>query len=185
MFQPAAKLEFVRRYCSPVDGWKVFVDIDASEEGNTGGERRTTEARDRQKRMQLDTNRVRFEFGKLGVQVGGNRRAWFAANSLPTVVGDRDIVAFHFQSKLILVAEVEGESSGQPEQKLYKALGQLVIAAGEKMPPGWHRRLVLVVFGEKIAVHLARAQKLAELGVSGLCLAHDQGNDRWSFGGPI
>jgi len=36
MFQPRVKLEFVRRHCVPEAGWKVYVDIDPSEEGRTG-----------------------------------------------------------------------------------------------------------------------------------------------------
>lgn len=36
MIQPVAKLRFVERYCHPAEGWSVFVDVDASEEGRTG-----------------------------------------------------------------------------------------------------------------------------------------------------
>jgi hypothetical protein len=32
MFQPEVKLEFIRRYCQPTNGWEIFVDIDASED---------------------------------------------------------------------------------------------------------------------------------------------------------
>jgi hypothetical protein len=41
MFQLAVKLAFVKRYCNPQKGWEVFVDIDPSEEGRTGGGRKT------------------------------------------------------------------------------------------------------------------------------------------------
>ncbi|MEO7699621.1 MAG: hypothetical protein ABIZ04_10385 [Opitutus sp.] len=182
MFQPAAKLEFVRRYCSPRDGWRVFVDIDPSEEGNTGGERKTPETLDRQQRMREDAKRVRKELLELDVTVAGGRKAWFAGTALPPVVGDRDVIAFHSGRRLCVIAEVEGDSSGQPEQKLYKAIGQLVVAAGERAPENWQRYFALVVFGDRIARHLEKARALAKLHACGLQLAPDPEKDRWFFG---
>jgi hypothetical protein len=38
-----------------------------------------------------------------------------------------------------VIAEVEGESSGQPKQKPYKAVGQMVRTAG-RLPPGVHHK---------------------------------------------
>ena len=65
MFQPEVKLEFVRRYCNPDSGWIVYVDVDASEEGRTGGKRKTVEAEDRQKLMIADGKRAKEEMRKL------------------------------------------------------------------------------------------------------------------------
>ena len=180
MFQPEVKLEFVRRYCPPKDGWMVSVDIDASEEGRTGGERTTEEARRVQRQMRADGERVRREFKRLEVTVG-KRAEWFERRALPPIIGDRDVVAFHAADKICLIAEVEGSSSGQPEQKLYKAIGQLVMAASSAELPGWRRALVLVVHGEKIAVLLSRAEAIKQLGISALVLAKTPTDDRWSF----
>lgn len=182
MFQPEVKLEFVRRYCPPAAGWQVFVDIDASEEGRTGGARTSDEARQQQAAMQRDAQRVRAALEKLSVVVGGERRAWFENLRLPRVNGDRDIVAMHPDKRRLVIAEVEGASTGQPEQKLYKAIGQLVLAAGEVPPEDWQRSLVLVVHGAAIAAHLNRAAALAKLGVAGLALAAQPAQDRWCFG---
>lgn len=185
MFQPEVKLEFVRRYCSPANGWTVFVDIDASEEGRTGGERTTEEARRMQKQMRSDAKRVRRKFEKLpGVTVGGKREAWFETHAFPRVEGDRDIVAFHHDQRFCLIAEVEGSSSGQPEQKFYKAIGQLVVAASAGELKGWKQTLVLVVHGEEIAMHLSRAIAPDKLGISALALAKTRTGDRWLFGNP-
>ena len=181
MFQPEVKFEFVRRYCPPAAGWQVFVDIDASEEGRTGGPRTSDEARQQQEAMLRDAQRVRAAFATLGVVVGGERRAWFEMHRLPVVNGDRDIVAMHPEERRLVIAEVEGASTGQPEQKLYKAIGQLVMAAGEAPPEHWQRSLVLVVHGAALAKHLNRAAALATLGVAGLELATEPGEDRWCF----
>lgn len=182
MFQPRAKLEFIRRYCPPSAGWRVFMDIDASEEGRTGGDRKKPEAVARQAAMQKDADAVRAELKNLAITVGGSRAGWFRKHSLPTVNGDRDLVAFHPGRQLLVVAEVEGVSSGQPEQKLYKAIGQAVIAAGDKVPAGWSRKLVLVTFGDAIARHLCKASALTKLDVSAVALAADPNSDQWVFG---
>ncbi len=182
MFQPEVKLEFVRRYCSPADGWEVFVDIDASEEGRTGGSRKSDNAKRVQEQMQTNGRRVREEFGKLGAQVGGSREGWFDANKLPTVKGDRDIVAFNRERKVCRIVEVEGTSSGQPEQKLYKAIGQIVMAASTAEVKGWKRELVLVVYGDKMGTHLNQAKALRNLDVSGLVLGKHKAEDRWVIG---
>lgn len=67
------------------------------------------------------------------------------------------------------------------QQELYKAIGQMVRTASN-LPSGWRSRLVIVVHGDKIADHLKRVHALAELGISGLALAHDLRDDRWLFG---
>src|SRR5688572_11840966 len=130
MFQPRVKLAFVERYCHPSAGWQVFVDIDASEEGRTGVWK-TPEALERRTSMQRDVKLVRVQLDKIGVQVGERSSKWrkVLGRDFPSLDGDRDIIAVHEGKKLLLVVEVEGESSGQPEQKLYKAIGQAVVAA--------------------------------------------------------
>jgi UDP-2,3-diacylglucosamine pyrophosphatase LpxH len=83
-----------------------------------------------------------------------------------------------------LIVEVEGESSGQPEQKLYKAIGQIVMAASNDILDGWNRKLVLVVHGDGICKQMARASALEKLGISALAL-DDNNHDRWLFGEPL
>src|SRR5207247_175496 len=156
--------------CPPRAGWQVYVDIDPSEEGRTGGERKTREARARQRQMQKDADAVRRALRSLGVTADGGRAAWHEEQGLPRLDGDRDIVAFDRNHGVYVIAEVEGASSGQPEQKLYKAIGQLVRAAGDPPAKGWRRRLVLVVAGEAMAAHLAQVRVLHRLSVSGLVL---------------
>jgi hypothetical protein len=163
MFQPEVKLAFVRRYCPPAAGWKVLVDIDASEEGRTGREPATDEARQRKRLMKRDADRVRRALERLSVKVGGSRKRWFKRYGLPSIEGDRDIIAFHQARRVCVIAEVEGTSASQPEQKLYKAIGQIVMAASSDKLKGWRRTLVLVVHGERIAEHLDRAKVLAKL----------------------
>lgn len=182
MFQPEVKLAFVERYCNPRDGWVVFADIDPSEEGRTGGTRKTGEAQAQEEAMRSAANKVRARFAKLGVTVGGGRERWFRQNGFPKVDGDRDIVAFQPSCKRYLIAEAEGVSSGQPEQKLYKAIGQIVVAAS--LPPlaGWQRELVLVVHGDGITGHLERVTALERLGVSALSIAEDPRDDCWIIG---
>ena len=182
MFQPEAKYEFVRRYCPPSEGWAVFVDIDASEEGRTGGERTTAEAKERQQQMQRDAAAVLEKLKAAGVTVGGAREAWFAKHELPMVRGDRDIVAFHPEDRRCVVAEVEAISSGQAEQKVYKTVGQIVSAASAAAQEGWTTQFVLVVHGEKMAEHLRRMGALVKLGISGLALVRRKEEDEWLFG---
>jgi hypothetical protein len=200
MFQPRVKLEFIRRYCNPATGWKVFVDIDPSEEGRTGGERQTDEARRRQLAMREDAETVRERLRALDVTVGGSRRDWHLSCELPLIDhgdrvidhgdrvidhGDRDIVAVHNRMRSYLIAEVEGASSGQPEQKLYKAIGQVVLAASQPICKGWSRTLCVVVHGESIAGKLRSAKALAQLGVAALHLTPIVRKDEWLFGQPL
>lgn len=182
IFQPKAKLEFVRRYCNPRDGWDVFVDIDASEEGRTGGERKTPESRGRQVAMKKSAEGVREEFDLLNVQVGGNRRQWSEKIGVAIDLGDRDIVAVNKESKLIVIAEVEAESGGQAEQKLAKAIGQIVIAVGTEPTDGFDRELVLVVAGESMIIRLPSYLILEQIGVSAVAIGHEKKDDRKAFG---
>jgi hypothetical protein len=111
----------------------------------------------------------------------GDRKRWCRSCALPYLEGDPDVVAYDPRKKRCIVAEVEGASSGQPEQKLYKAIGQIVRTASN-LPSGWQSKLVIVVYGETIAKHLERSHALAKLGVSGLALTDDRRGDRWLFG---
>lgn len=182
MFQPRVKLEFIRRYCHPNKGWKVFVDIDPSEEGRTGGGRKTPEAMQRQMQMIDDAAKVRAEFKQLGVTVGGSRVNWYYLNKCPELDGDRDIIAFNPEKRLCIIAEAEGESSGQPEVKLYKAIGQIVMAVSECSLNNWEQVFVLAVHGEDITRHLTRATALEILNVAAVSLNHDPKYDKWFFG---
>jgi hypothetical protein len=185
MFQPMVKLEFIRRYCSPDKGWTVFVDIDPSEEGRTGGNRVNPEAQERQYQMVEDASSVREEFKILGVTVGGSRAKWYQSHHFPIIEGDRDIVAFNSEKRLYMIAEVEGKSSGQPEQKLYKAIGQIVVAASNDELENWKRILVLVVHGKDISNHLSKASALEKLGVATIALNQDSKRDHWLFGAEL
>lgn len=189
MFQPAAKLAFVSRYCSPADGWCVYVDIDASELGETGGARKSPEAVARQKAMQSEGHEAMAKLSVLGATVRGPRAPWFATlmQSHPqcgglVVPGDRDIVAVHPEKRRLIVAEVEGESSGQPEAKLYKAIGQAVMAASETEPGGLDASFVVVVYGNRIAAHLRRATVLEGINVSGVSISLSPDQDEWILG---
>lgn len=183
MYQPAAKLEFVRRYCPPQKGWIVFVDIDPSEEGKTGGKRKTAEARKRQREIVADAERVRNDFAELDVTVGGSRTEWFTGHDLPMIEGDRDIIAFHKATHRCLIAEVEGESSGQPEQKVYKAVGQIVVAGSVRLIAPWTIIRVIVVTERKMRGFLSKCTELERLDVTGLSLSAKAGDDEWLFGG--
>ncbi len=185
MFQPRVKLEFIRRYCSPDKGWTVFVDIDPSEEGRTGGNRVNPEAQERQHQMVEDASSVRKEFMKLGVTIGGSRENWYYSHNFPIIEGDRDIVAFNSEKRLYIIAEVEGESSCQPEQKLYKAVGQIVVAASNGELENWKRILVLVVHGKKISKHLSKVSALEKIGVAAIALNQDNTRDHWRFGAEL
>jgi hypothetical protein len=180
MFQPRVKLEFVRRYCAPLAGWSVCVDIDPSEEGRTGSKRESEVSRLRQLEMQADAPVVRASLKELGTNVG-NRKHWCQSQALPYVEGDPDIVAYDRAAKRCLIVEVEGVSSGQPEQKLYKAIGQIVRSASN-LPLAWDCELILVVYGDRMATHLRRVNALERLSISAVALADRASDDRWLFG---
>jgi len=135
------------------------------------------------KNMRADAPLVRSAIEDLGVNIG-NRKQWCKLTGHPYIEGDPDIVAYDTQRRLCLIAEVEGASSGQPEQKLYKAIGQMVRTASN-LPVDWRHLLVIVVYGERIGTHLQRAHALTKLGISGLALADDAREDRWLFGEPF
>lgn len=182
MFQPRVKLEFVRRHCDPRKGWIVYVDIDPSEEGRTGSTRNSDESQERQKKMKRDAPLVKQEFADIGVRVG-KRKDWFRSHGFSNFEGDQDVIAYHPDKKRWIVAEVEGASSGQPEQKLYRAIGQMVLTAS-RLPPNWRGHLVVVVYGDRIADHLGQASVLAKLGVSGVVIKDDM-DHKLLFGPPL
>jgi hypothetical protein len=80
-----------------------------------------------------------------------------------------------------VIAEVEGTSSGQPETKLYKAIGQLVMAVSIPRSSDWQMGFVLVVYGKEIAEHLGRTGVLARIGISALSLGSRPEQDLWLF----
>ncbi len=189
MYQPEVKWRFVERYCNPKNGWQVYVDIDASELGSTGGSRHTPAAIARQKDMQIRGAASIDGLKALGAKVGGGRRSWidslrkrYGAKPLPDVPGDRDIVAVNVENNKLLVAEAEGDSAGQPEQKLFKAIGQIVIGSGETHTNGYDTDYVIVVCGERVREHAIRAKALDGLGISALCIDDDEDNDTLLFG---
>ena len=130
--------------------------------------------------MQKDAPLVRKAFGELSVNVG-ERVHWCRSHGVPYLEGDPDVVAYHPLKKRCIVAEVEGASSGQPEQKLYKAIGQIVRTVSN-LPVDWSNFPVIVVYGDRIADHLRRASALAKLGVSGVAIKDDPREDRCLFG---
>jgi hypothetical protein len=168
LLQTEIKLEFVRQHCLPSNGWRVYVDIDASEEGRTGGPCKEPESQQRRDKMKVAAKNIRAELEKLDVTCGGGHKPWCKINGLP-FPGDRDIIAFHPQRKIYLIVEVEGASSGQPEQKLYRAAGQLICAAGMDLPAGWNQRwLVLAVNGTTLADSLEKLKALQRLDITGI-----------------
>src|SRR5262245_25988340 len=183
MFQPRVKLAFVERYCHPRDGWRVFADIDASEEGRTGGERKVPISVARRLAMQTDARKVRLQFERIGVHVGKKSDNWKRAfgTTLARIEGDRDIIAVHPEQKLLLVVEVEGVSSGQPEQKLYKAIGQIVLATAGCTLPGYSRSLVVAVHGAEVVRHLRLASALGTIGVAGVHIARERKYEELPF----
>ncbi len=140
--------------------------------------------------MEAAGNSAAQALTEFGAQVGGSRRSWFKTlrhnypgGLLPEVSGDRDIVAINFDDNRLVIAEVEGDSSGQPETKLYKAIGQVVVAIGETKPNGFAPNYVLVVKGVELRTHTIRAKALELLGVSAVCLGTAISDDEWLFGG--
>lgn len=188
MYQPKVKLEFVKRYCSPTIGWKVFVDIDPSELGNTGGKRKSRDACNRQREMRAEGADAVHELLEMGVAVGGirdggtSRAGWHSKHGLENVHGDRDIVAVNDRTQKFLICEVEGSSSGQPEQKLYKAVGQIVGAAGGQLPKNYELELVIAVSGERLAKAMERMTALSKIGITGISIGATRRADRVVFG---
>ena len=118
--------------------------------------------------------------------VGKRKQGWISCfgTTLIQPQEDRDIIAVKCARRLFWVIEVEGDSGGQPEGKIYRALGQLVCAVSEATLSGYERFLTFVVYGEKAANHLARARAAWQLGISGLVIGATRNADQWVFGEP-
>lgn len=184
MIQILAKLRFIERYCNPREGWKVFVDIDPSEEGRTGTKRESGEAIARQQFTLGQAPKARRQMEEdLGAFVGKRKKQWRTQfkDKLKLPPGDRDILAVHPDRRILWVTEVEGDSSGQPEGKIYKALGQLICAISEMQLPDYTSHFSLVVSGEEMAAHLRKAHAVERLGVSGLIISENRKDDEWLF----
>jgi hypothetical protein len=106
MYQVEVKRWLVSLKFPPRDGWIVTVDIDAMERARGG-----THAADKAERARVAEDQLRT----LGAKIGKH-----------PIYGRADVVAEHTQHGTWLV-EVEGQSSRQPEQAMYSAIGQLVI----------------------------------------------------------
>jgi hypothetical protein len=187
MFQVELKATFVERYCPRARGWKVWVHVDASEKGLTGGNRTTEKSKVTQREMK---ERALTAVAAMGSQVDflRSKNPWSNTDQEIKalglhVPGLRDIVAFHRKERILLIAEVEGDSSGQPEQKLAKAIGQIVWTVGETQCKELKRKcFVVVAQGVKMRKHLEHAKELEKLGVSGLCMGDGAEEDEWIFG---
>lgn len=184
MIQPVAKLRFVERYCNPGNGWRVFVDIDPSEEGRTGSPRQGADSQARHARALAEAPAAITELTRLGAYVGKRKTAWFSCfgDGFALPKGDRDIVAVDCERRRLWIVEVEGDSGGQPEGKVYRALGQLVCAVSESTLVEYQRFFTVAVWGERAGAHLVRASAASKLGISGLVLGATSDEDRWLFG---
>jgi hypothetical protein len=196
MYQPEIKHNFVRNYCPPKEGWCVFVDIDPSEEGRTGDKRKSNEAKKRQKEMKAAGEKALKDLQKLGAHICRKKCGiWLLEKSfLQFRNGDndilpflrrRDILAFHPEDKICLIAEVEGVSSKQPEQRIYNAVGQLVQAFSIKSIAGWKRKkpILFLVVGEELAGNLTKMKTgLKKLNITGIVIGKNKKNNKVLFG---
>jgi len=122
----------------------------------------------------------------LGAHVGKRQAAWLSCfnEDLALPKADRDVIAVHRERRRLWIAEVEGDSGGQPEGNVYRALGQLVCAVSESTLTEYERFLTLVVYGDRASAHLAHASAASALGISGLVIGLTHNEDRWLFGAP-
>jgi hypothetical protein len=138
--------------------------------------------------MAEDFCKVKAEFSSLAhVSLGARSIAWkrrFDARVDP-IQGDRDVIAVNQQTGRLLIVEVEGVSSGQPETKVYKAVGQAIAATSCKIPENFVPTIGVAVVGARLADHLKRCSVLATLGVFGVRLDEQAAAfDDWVFGRP-
>ena len=108
MYQLEVKRYLVEHQFPPADGWEVNIHVDGMERGKGGQQPHGKEERARLAEDCLKT---------AGAQMGAH----------PSF-GRVDLVATR-GTKTVLV-EVEGDSRKQKEQKLYSALGQIVLMMG-------------------------------------------------------
>lgn len=106
MHQIEVKKYLVEHRFHPKDGWQVYVDLDAMEMAKGG-----THPQGKREAAQ----RCRLWMENVGVTIGPH----------PTS-GRTDLVAKGTDGHLFLV-EVEGDTSRQPEQAMYSALGQTIL----------------------------------------------------------
>jgi len=175
MFQPRAKLEFVRRYCPPKEGWHVCVDIDGSEKG-TAGKRTKERSQKRGLEMRSDWSEVEKKMRQLKVQIGNYPR-WCNELNVRAFGHRPDIAAYH-NDYGCLIAEVEAESTGQPEDKVYKAVGQIILAASLPIDKRWKPHFLVAVHGPKMVSVLRRMTKLTKVPIFGLSIATDKTEDQ-------
>jgi len=119
MYQLEVKRWLVHHRFPPSDGWKVRVHVDPMERANGG--------------QHPPDKRSRAEAAETALLEMG------ASVGLHPDLGPADIVAEHSLHGMVVI-EVEGQSSRQPEQAMYSALGQLVLAM-----IGAKRRFVLAL----------------------------------------
>ena len=130
MYQLEVKRYLVEHRFSPTDGWEVTVDVDGMERARGGRHPPDKQERARRAEDWLVT---------AGARIGAHPD-----------FGRADLVAAK-PNVATVVVEVEGDSSRQPEQALYSALGQtalLMTADGElryglAVPdtPSWERQM--------------------------------------------
>jgi hypothetical protein len=174
MYQPRAKLEFIKRYCSPKDGWHVCVDSDGSEKGK-GGKRIKEHAQDRGLKMRTDWCDVERELRQLNVQIGSYAQ-WCKELEFEGFGRRPDVAAYHNDHGCI-IAEVEAESTGQPGDKVYMAVGQILLAAS--LPSAkWKPSFLVVVHGEKMVAILLRMTRLIAIPIFGLSMCRDKRDDQ-------
>lgn len=106
MYQLEVKRWLIAHRFHPNAGWKVYVDVDATERAK-GGQHKP----DKAKRARAAEDAL----VSMGATIGAHAE-----------FGRADIVAEHPKDGLFIV-EVEGASSRQKEQAVYSALGQLVL----------------------------------------------------------
>ena len=106
MYQLEVKRYLVEYQFRPADGWEVTVDVDAMERANGGRHPPDKQERARRAEACLVT---------AGARIGAHPD-----------FGRADLVAAK-PGVVTVVVEVEGDSSRQPEQALYSALGQTVL----------------------------------------------------------
>jgi hypothetical protein len=107
LYQLEVKCSLVRLSFPPVSGWKVHVHVDPMERAK-GGQHKPDKA-------------SRAAAAALGLETAGARL------TPHPLFGRVDVVAEHPEHGTRLV-EVEGEASKQREQRMYSALGQLLLS---------------------------------------------------------
>ena len=163
MYQPEVKYQFIRdKFWGKA--WEVLVDIDASERGDAGGNkdsRRLRKAKWKKTKRRLEEIGIKFTNDH---RQKSDLREELIAKGLE-IPARPDIVAFRKRRGKkpdLWIIEVEGQSSRQPEQKVYSAIGQILLALFETPANNVELHFAVVVYGEKEARHLERFKNLSE-----------------------